>query len=396
MARGIARLVVFVCACLTLPAWPAGSPVRIGLDAEFGHQTSTSAQAIERGIRVAIDEINRAGGVLGGRPLELVTRDNRSITAMGKDNLRELAAIPDLVAVFGGKFSPIYVECVPLAHELGVLLLDPWGSADPIIDHHYRPSYTFRLSLRDGWAAPALLKFARERHGARRVGVLLPNTAWGRSNQAALERAAAAQGVIITAARWFNWGDPTLIGQYRELRASGAQAIVLVSNEVEGAVFVRELAALPAAERLPVISHWGITGGNFAESSGEALAQVDLAVIQTFSFEGLDTPVARQVLAAARRLFGIGSAAEIRSPVGFAQAYDLTRLLARAIDQAGSTDRARIRSALERLGPYDGLLQRYPRPFTAGRHEALSPANLHFARYGNDERLIPLGRLPAR
>jgi len=53
------------------------SPVYIGLDAEFGHQTSTSAEAIKRGMEVAIEEINQAGGVLGGRPLALEIRDNR-------------------------------------------------------------------------------------------------------------------------------------------------------------------------------------------------------------------------------------------------------------------------------------------------------------------------------
>ena len=151
----INRIVVFILAVLA-PYALASPPVLIGLDAEFGHVTSTSAQAVEQGIRIAIDEINRAGGILNGRKLDLVLRDNRSITAIGVDNFRELAAIPDLVAVFGGKFSPIYIECLPVAHELGLLLLDPWGSANPITDHGFSPSYTFRLSLKDAWAAPAV------------------------------------------------------------------------------------------------------------------------------------------------------------------------------------------------------------------------------------------------
>lgn len=377
---------------LSVFSWAGGAPVKIGLDAEFGHRTSTSAVAIEQGIRIAIDEINRAGGVLGGRPLELVTRDNRSITAIGKDNLRELAEIPDLVAVFGGKFSPIYIECLPLAHELGILLLDPWGSADGIIDHAYRPSYTFRLSLKDAWAGPAFVRFARETHKARRVGVLLPNTAWGRSNLAAISQAATKDGVLLVGDRWYNWGDTTLMPQYQELRAAGAQAVVLVANEAEGSLFVRELASLPSEQRLPVVSHWGITGGEFSHLAGDALHKVDLAVIQTFSFSGRDTPAVRRVLAAAKRMFKIDSADQIKSPVGLAHAYDLTHLLARAIDRAGSTDRARIRDAMERLGAYDGLLRRYEKPFATDRHEALSPANILFARYDGEERLVPIVR----
>lgn len=373
----------------SLAAHAAGLPVKIGVDAEFGHKTSTSAQAVEQGIQIAIDEINQGGGVLGGLPLELVKRDNRAITAIGKDNLRELAALPDMVAVFGGKFSPVYVECLPVAHELGILLLDPWGSADLITDHTYRPSYTFRLSLKDAWAAPAMLAFAKDTYRADSVGVLLPNTAWGRSNQAALQQNALRQNVKLVGERWYNWGDTSLLRQYQDLRAAGAQVIVLIANEVEGAMLVRELAGLPAAQRLPIVSHWGITGGQFAHLAGDALTHVQLTVIQTFSFMNNDSPVARRVLAAARRLYGIENAAQMHSPVGVAQAYDLTHLLARAINKAGSTDRKKIRDAMEQLGPYQGLVQKYAVPFTPQRHEALSPANIIFTRYTDDDQLIP-------
>lgn len=377
---------------LTSPPLLAAGPVYIGLDAEFGLKTSTSAQAVQQGIQVAIKEINQAGGVLGGRKLELVTRDNRSVTAIGVDNLRELAAMPDLVAVFGGKFSPVYMEVLPVAHELGVLLLDPWGSADGITDHALRPSFSFRLSLKDAWAAPAFLKFAREQHQARRVGVILPNTAWGRSNSAALEAASGPSGVSLAGQRWYNWGDASLMQQYAELRAAGAQAIVLVANEVEGALLVREVAALPSAQRLPIISHWGVTGGEFARLAGPALDQVEFAVIQTYSFAGRTDAAARRVLAALKRDHGIESADHVKSPVGVAHAYDLTHLLARAIERAGSTDRRKVRDAMERLGPHDGLVRRYAKPFTAERHDALSPEQVFFARYTADDRLVPIAR----
>ena len=91
------------------------------------------------------------------------------------------------------------------------------------------------------------------------------------------------------------------------------------------------VAALPVEQRLPIISHWGITGGEFARLAADALRRVDLAVIQTFSFIGTDTPIARRVLAAAKRLYGIENPGDIKSPVGLAHAYDLTHLLARAI-----------------------------------------------------------------
>ena len=365
-------------------------PVLIGLDAEFGHSTSTSAQAVRQGMEIAIDEINRAGGVLRGRKLELVVRDNRSIPAMAVDNLKELAAMPELVGVFGAKFSPVLVEWLKPAHELGLPIFATWSSADQITDSAYQPGYSFRLSLKDEWAGPVFLRFAAERYGAKKVGVLLPNTAWGRSNKAAIAKASVASGVKVAAERWYNWGDSSLIEAYQDMVAAGAQAIILVANEVEGSVLVKEVAALPAAQRLPIISHWGVTGGRFAEMTGASLDQVDFSVIQTFSFIDATSPAARRVLAALKARYGVRDAASIISPVGIAHAYDLTHLLARAIDKAGSTDRARIRDALERLGPYDGLVRRYSRPFTATRHDALGPEQIFMARYSADDWLMPI------
>lgn len=234
-----------------------------------------------------------------------------------------------------------------------------------------------------------MLAFAKDTYRADSVGVLLPNTAWGRSNQAALQQNALRQNVKLVGERWYNWGDTSLLRQYQDLRAAGAQVIVLIANEVEGAMLVRELAGLPAAQRLPIVSHWGITGGQFAHLAGDALTHVQLTVIQTFSFMNNDSPIARRVLAAARRLYGIENAAQMHSPVGVAQAYDLTHLIARAINKAGSTDRKKIRDAMEQLGPYQGLVQKYAVPFTPQRHEALSPANIIFTRYTDDDQLIP-------
>jgi branched-chain amino acid transport system substrate-binding protein len=77
--------------------------------------------------------------------------------------------------------------------------------------------------------------------------------------------------------------------------------------------------------------------------------------------------------------------------VGAAQAYDLTHILALAIDRAGSTDRKAVRDALERIGTVRGLVKTYSPPFTPARHEALGPDDLLLARYRADGVLVPAG-----
>ena len=361
------------------------APLVIGLDAEFGHQASTSAPAIERGMLLAMAEINAAGGVLG-RPLRLAKRDNRSMPARAEADFRELAAIPDLIAVMGGKFSTASLPCVPLAHELHTPFLLPWSSADGLIDHGRKPSWTFRLSLRDSWVAPALI----ERAGMdRRLGFLLPANAWGRSNEAAIQNHLRDRHRAATAVAWYPFGAETMIESWRTLVAAGVEAVVLVANEGEGAVLVRELAAAPPELRRPLICHWGLTGGDFPHLAGPGLASIDLQVIQTFSFLSAQGPARDRVLAA---LQGPGVASDGRNilgPVGLAQAYDLTHLVARAAVAAGSTDRAAIRTALENLPPYDGLMGHFEHPFTAERHEGLDPSRIFFCRWDAEGVLRP-------
>jgi branched-chain amino acid transport system substrate-binding protein len=371
----------------------AGEPVLVGVDAEFSDATSTSDDAIRLGIRLAIEEINAAGGVLGGRPLKLVERDNRSVPARGVANAKEFAGMTDLVAFFCGKFSPVAMDHAKVANESGLVMLDPWAAADKIVDNGANPNYVFRLSLRDSIAVSALLKNARARN-LLRVGVLAPNSGWGRSSLAAAEAYAATTGdrMKIVATQWYNWGgEKSLRDRYAALRTAGAQVLLLVANEPEGATLMREMGELPETERMPVVSHWGITGGDFVSLSAGALSKIDLAVVQTFSLAEGKSPAARRATEEAMKLFNVDHPAKIYSGAGVIHAYDLTRMLALAINRAGSTDRAAIRAAMEKLRNVDGMVRRYAQPFTETRHEALEEGDLFLARYTTDGRLLRIG-----
>ena len=387
LVRLLALGTLLVLSCTGAVAGPA--PVRIGLDAEFGLDNSTSAQAVELGLRTAIGEINRAGGVLGGRPLELVTKDHRSLPARGIRNIEEFARMPDLVAVFGGRFSPVDIEELPTLKATRTLFMAPWSSADMIVDNGMQPNYVYRLSLRDSLAMPKLLDTARKR-GLRQVGLLLTNTSWGRSNLAAAEEyVAASKDLRIVQTAWYNWRDQTLVARYESLRRAGAQAVVLVANDDEAAVLVREVAALPKAQHLPILSHWGVTGGEFTKQAGPALQQIDFSVIQTFSFFRADKQQLARFMKGVAAVSKIRRIEDIQGPVGVAHSYDLMHILAKAIDLAGSTDRKAVRDALEKLKVHRGLVKTYAPPFTPRRHEALGERELLIARYRPDGTLVP-------
>jgi branched-chain amino acid transport system substrate-binding protein len=149
---------------------------------------------------------------------------------------------------------------------------------------------------------------------------------------------------------------------------------------------------LPEKERLPVISHWGITGGSFYQEVGEDLKKVDLMFLQTCSFLNPPNPKkAKAVIAAYQEAFPeCRSAKDIFAPVGTAHAYDLVHLLALAMEKAGTIDRAAVRDALECLPEYSGLVRRYDPPFTPDRHDALNARDFCMARYDVKGVIVPV------
>ena len=369
----------------------ATEPLIIGIDAEFGDPTSTSAIAIRRGVQEAVRQINDAGGLLGGRPLVVMALDNRSLPARGLANLRQFAATPNLLAYLCGKFSPVTLEQIPLIHQERIILLNPWSAADSIVDNGYEPNFAFRVGLRDSWAMGALLDSARDR-GFHRIGLVLPASAWGRScNNAVLNHLAENSGPTLTTTEWHQWGDAQgLAARYAAILASGAEAVILVANEPEGAALVQTIAAQPLGDRLPVLSHWGVAGGPFANLCGPALHEIDFTLVQTFSFAHQAHAEAAAMIPRARELFSVDDPTSIDSVGGFAHAYDLVQLLARAVESAGTTNRSAIREALLEPIEYRGLVRHYAPAFAPGRQEALSQDALFMARFHQDGRLLPL------
>ena len=367
----------------------AAAPVLIGFDAELRDLTSTSDEAIRAGLDFALADINKAGGVLGGRPLELVVRDNRTVPARGVDNAIEFSTMKDMVGFFVGKFSPVALEQVPVANGNRILMFNPWSAADAIVDNGAQPNNVFRLSLKDSWAIRTMTRHLLARR-SRRIGILVPNSAWGRSCVAAAKNVLeSSRDAALVGVEWFTWGGvKSFMEQYVSLRRLGMEGLLMVCNERDGAVFLKELAAIPAGERVPVANHWGVSGGDLPRLAGKTLNELDFAVVQTYSFETPRNALARSLAERAMALFRQDDPSRIPSVVGLAHAYDLMHLVARAINRAASTDVAAVRTALENLPPYEGVIRRYAPAFTATRHEALGPDELFMARYTPDGRLL--------
>src|SRR5947208_10624616 len=321
-------------------------PVKIGLSAAVSGGSAASGEAIKRGLQIAIDEINAKGGVLGGRKLELVVRDDEGNPQKGVTIARELVEREKVAAVFGGLHTTVALAQVPVWHELSTPYVGTWAAGTNITQNGKKPNFVFRVSANDDEVDKFLVRYAAEHLKRGKPGLLLENTAWGQSNETGLTKWFAERGVKAVGVEKFNWNDPDMSPQLLRLKQGGADVVMLVANAPEGAQVVKSKAKV--GWEVPIVSHWGISGGRFAELTGELSEGV--VFVQTYSFFGKQSEVGDRVIGALKAKYAIKGPEDILAPVGTANAYDAMHLVALAIDKAGAADGAKVRDALENLG----------------------------------------------
>jgi len=365
----------------------------IGLDADMSSGTAEGGESIRRGAMIAINEINQNGGLLG-RKIELIVRDHRGNPARGRDNILEFAEMDNVVAVLGGVHTPVAMHELKDIHAKEMIYLSPWAAGTPVVDNGYNPNYVFRVSVRDAFAGGFMVKYASSL-GYNKIGLLLERTGWGRSNEAASVSALSEIGEKPIGIEWFNWGTEDMKEQISRLVENGAEALFLVANPREGGVVVKSMASLNEKVRRPIISHWGISGGDFFQDNKEALKNVDLSFLQTFSFFKAKHPDRAEAFfqKMKRNYDDIQQPEDVLSPVGAAHAYDLVHLLAKAIKQAQSLKRPVIREALENIEYHSGLMKDYAPPFTSNRHDALNRRDFIMTYYDSQGIIRPVGSM---
>lgn len=384
LARSLARRLILgglLAGVTSIGAVRAAEPVKIGLVTALSGQSAKSGEAISRGIGLAIEEINRNGGVLG-RPLELVARDDEANPSKGVLAARELIQRAGVVALIGGLDTPVSMAIVPIANQMKVPFVGPWAAGTGITRNGAADNYVFRVSAVDALVDEALVAYAVKTYGAKKPGAILVNNAWGESNQQGLVAALKAAGLPSAGIEKYEANDIDMVPQLSRLREAGADALFLVGNVGPSAQVVKSLDRM--GWTVPVISHWGPAGGRFDELAGPGAARVHF--VQTFTFAGNDSPKAKAVLDALKAKYpAIKSMADVTPAVGIANAYDATHLIALAIQAAGATEGPKVRDGFYKVAPYSGLIKTYEAPFAPGQHDALRPDDYIFASFKNGE-----------
>lgn len=363
----------------------AEQPIKVGLVAALSGQSAKSGEAITRGLVIAIDEINQAGGVLG-RPLELVRRDDESNPSKGLLAARELIQKEDVAVLFGGLDTPVSLAIVPVANRMKMPFMGVWAAGTPITKNGSKDNYVFRVSAVDEVVDEALVQYAIDNYAMKKPGMLLINNPWGESNEKGFRQALEAREIKYSGIERIESGDVDLVPQLTRLKEKGTDTLLMVANVAPSAQVVKSLERM--GWDVPVVSHWGPAGGRFGELAGPTADRVHF--IQTFTFTDTQSGKGGDVFGKLQAKFPeIKSVADVTPAVGIANAYDAMHLTAMAIENAGSTQGSAIRDGYYRIDDYQGLIKDFKRPFTETQHDAIGAKDYVFTHFVNDQ-IVPV------
>ena len=330
VGRGI--ILLFTLCCSAAGCSREKGPLRIGL---AGPLTSPVGAPMRLAARMAVEEINRTGGVQG-RPLALIERDDFD----SQDSAVKVAANlyrTDVVAVIGHVSSGTTLAAAPVYN----------GGATPVVEIAPSASspeltgagdYTFRLSPSDAKHGATLAEWALGRLRTARAAVFYLNNDYGRGvREAFTEKYTALGGEVLMTSPYLD--SPLVVGPYLDrLVADGrANLLVIAGNRTDAVEIIRRVRARRLT--LPVVGGDGLEG---IEADGPAAEGVFLTAAY---LPDEDSPKAREFLTAWKRRYP--AAGNPNQPA--AATYDAVYLL-RQVLETGGPRRGAVRDGIARLG----------------------------------------------
>lgn len=375
---GLAALPLALAACGG--SAPAGSTddggggssetIKIGALHPLSGAAAADGQQMDNGAKLAVEAINDAGGIksLDGAKLELLSADSQGKPEIGQSEAQRLIQ-EGVVALLGTYQSAVSQNVAAVAERSQVPFVIDVSSADAILQQGYK--YTFRLQPSStvlGERGADYLAEVSEAAGAKpqKVAVFHEQGPFGTAVKDAFSRQAQERGMTVDPVISY---DPASVSdfttQVTAVKAAGADVLMVAGYYRDGVLVAN--AVNTVKPELDAV--WGVANGAF--DLPQFPAEVGAAGEGYFDANyHLDTtnPETQELAALYEQRHGD----KIRT--GAVLAYDAVRVIADALERAGSTDKAQLRDAiaetdLEPLVAADG-----PISFTeTGENENAAP-----------------------
>lgn len=326
----------------------AADAIRFGLVVPLSGPVAVFGVPEKQAADILTDEVNAKGGILG-RKLQIVTYDDQAQAEKTANFVTRLIDNDNVTAILGPSTTGTTMAAIPIVQDAEVPLMALSGGL-PITEPPKK--WVFRFSLSDREACQFILDYVKAHDGIK-VALISDTGAYGKSMRGNCLAEAQKRGMMVVADESYGPQDADMTAQLTKIKNTpGVQAIVNCGYAQGPAIVVRNYRSLgitaPLYESQAVASKDFITlAGPAAEGIFLALAPENLVDILPDSDPQAGTIKAFQAALEAR----------FHTPIsGFAgNVYDGFWMTVKAIEAAGTTDKAKVRDAIEATHNFIGM-----------------------------------------
>jgi branched-chain amino acid transport system substrate-binding protein len=326
---------------IALPtASQAADPIKIGMVAPLTGPIADAGRYGVQGAKLAVEEVNKAGGVLG-RQFELVIEDDQSLNPSTVLAFTKLADDKDIVAFLGPTRSTQIQSIAPSVKQAGRPVMI--GGTDPSLTLAGNP-WLFRFRPNDTYTARVMSDYGLNKLGKKKWAIVHATDAFGTTAKNLFSDALKNQGVTPVMVEGQPNNSPDYTAVALAVKQSGADVLAtFITFEPDVAIFARQL------RQLGVNIVW-LGSPSITTTTARKLAGATL--YGTFAVADFHPDANPQARSFSEKYL----ASYKTTPDFFASwPYDAVHVLAQAITKAGSTDPQKIRDALLAVKDYRGV-----------------------------------------
>lgn len=340
MKQTIKQLVAGAALVLGAFAAQAADPIKIGSVLSVTGPAAFLGDPELKTLQLYVDDLNKKGGVLG-RPLQLVHYDDGSDAGKANGFTKRLIDDDKVDILVGGTTTGSTMSAVPLAEKAGIPFISLAGAVviiEPV------KKFVFKTPHTDRMAAEKVFEDMKKR-GISKVALLSETSGFGGSGKKETELVAGKYGITLVANETYGPKDTDMSPQLTKIKnTAGVQAVFVFGLGQGPAIVTKNYKQLGIA--LPLYQSHGVASDEFLKLAGPAAEGVRLPSPAQLIPEKLPAnDPQKPVVSAYAQAYKTAYKTDVSTFGGYA--YDGLMLAVDAIKRAGSTDKAKVRDALE-------------------------------------------------
>jgi len=339
------RRTLLALALLPLAA-AAQEPIRVGAFLSVTGPAAFLGDPEAKTLEMLVDKLNAEGGVLG-RKLQLVTYDDAGDAEKARTFAKRLIEQDKVDVIVGGSTTGTTMAAVPLAEAAGVPFVSLAGAVvivEPVKKWVFKTPHTDRMACDKVFAD-------MKSRGFTKAALISGSGGFDKSMRAECLKVAPNHGVQLVADETYGAADTDMTAQLAKIRGSGAQAVLNAGFGQGPAIVTRNHKQLGLTQ--PLYQSHGVASKEYIKLSGDAAEGVRLPAAALLVAELLPAgDPQKPVVSAYRSAYEQRWKSEVSTFGG--HAWDGLMIAVGAIKAAGSSDKAKVRDAIEATRGYVG------------------------------------------